>query len=325
VSATTARLLQLLGLLQARPVWSGPELADHLGVTVRSVRRDVDRLRELGYPVQASKGVGGGYRLGAGRALPPLLLDPEEAVAVAVCLRLAAGGTVAGVGEAALRTLTKLDQVLPGRLRAQVAAVHEATDTLDSRSEAIDPDVLLTLARASRDRRRVRFSYVARGGERSARDVEPYRMVATGRRWYLLAWDVDRADWRTLRLDRIHDLVTTTWGFVAREAPDAREYVARSVTQAPYRFVARVRYDAPAARVADAIPAAAGTVEPLDDATCLLTTGADRLDHLAFHLTTVGADFTVLDPPELRDAMTALAARLTAAAARTADADGAAH
>ncbi|MGN6577229.1 MAG: helix-turn-helix transcriptional regulator [Nocardioides sp.] len=314
MSATTARVLDLLGLLQSRPVWSGAELAARLGVTERSVRRDVGRLRELGYPVEASKGVGGGYRLGAGRALPPLLLDAEEAVAVAVCLRLAAGGTVAGVGEAALRTLTKLDQVLPGRLRAQVAAVHEATETLDTSGVAVDPDVLLTLARASRDRRRVRFSYVARDGGTSERAVEPYRMVATGRRWYLLAYDVDRDDWRTFRLDRMRDVAETTWTFTARAAPDAREYVARSVTQSPYRHVARVRFAVPAEQVRERIPATAGTVEPVDDTSSLLTAGADHLDHLCVYLASVGAEFTVLDPPELREVMADLAQRLGRAA-----------
>jgi predicted DNA-binding transcriptional regulator YafY len=316
MAQTTARVLQLLGLLQSRPVWSGPELADRLGVTVRSVRRDVDRLRELGYPVQASKGIGGGYRLGAGRALPPLLLDPEEAVAVAVCLRLAAGGTVAGVGEAALRTLTKLDQVLPGRLRSQVAALHEATVTLDSQSAAVDPDVLMTLARACRDHHRVRFAYLDRGGEATERLAEPYRMVATGRRWYLLAWDLDRDDWRTFRLDRMREVTATTWVFAPRDAPDAVEYVARSITQSPYRHVARVRFDAPADQVAQLIPPSAGTVEPVDDSSCVLTAGADHLDHLCVYLASVGAGFTVLDPPELRTVMAELAGRLTRAASR---------
>lgn len=316
MAETTARLLQLLGLLQSRPVWTGPELADHLGVTVRSVRRDVQRLRELGYPVSASKGVGGGYQLGAGRALPPLLLDAEEAVAVAVCLRLAAGGTVAGVGEAALRTMTKLDQVLPGRLRAQVAAVQEATVTLESRANAVDPDVLLTLARASRDHQRVELGYVAHGGKASHRRVEPYQMVATGRRWYLLAWDLDRDDWRSFRLDRMREVRATTWAFRPRQAPDAREYVARSVSQSPYRYLARVRFDAPASVVADRIPPSAGTVEPLSEETCLLTAGADHLDHFAVHLTRVGVGFTVLEPSELGESMRRLADTLRDAADR---------
>jgi len=314
VAETLARVLQLLGLLQSRPVWSGPELAARLGVTVRSVRRDVERLRELGYPVQASKGVGGGYQLGAGGALPPLLLDPEEAVAVAVCLRLAAGGTVSGVGEAALRTLAKLDQVLPGRLRAQVSAVHEATETLDSRLDQVDPDVLLTLARASRDHQRVRFAYAARGGETTDRHVEPYRMVATGRRWYLMAWDPERDDWRTFRLDRMAAVTATTWTFRPREAPDAREYVSRSVTQGPYRHVVRVRFAAPVAAVAEHVSPSAGTVEALDDGSCLLTAGADHLDHLAVHLVKLGLGFTVLEPPELRSVIGDLAERFARAA-----------
>ncbi len=316
MSTTTARVLELLGLLQSRPVWPGPELADRLGVTERSIRRDVGRLRELGYPVEASKGVGGGYRLGAGRALPPLLLDAEEAVAVAVCLRLAAGGTVAGVGEAALRTLTKLDQVLPGRLRAQVAAVHEATETLDTSVATVDPDVLMTLARASRDRQRVRFSYVARDGDVTERLAEPYRMVATGRRWYLLGYDLDRDDWRTFRLDRMRHVAATTWTFAARAAPDAREYVARAVSQSPYKHVARVRFAASAERVRQVIPATAGTVEALDDGSSLLTAGADHLDHLCVYLASVGEEFTVLDPPELRQVMVKLAERLGRAARR---------
>src|SRR4051794_14627150 len=179
MSETTSRVLQLLGLLQSRRVWSGDELADRLGVTGRSVRRDVERLRDLGYPVHASKGHGGGYQLGAGAALPPLLLDPEEAVAMAVCLRVAAGGSVAGVGESALRALSKLDQVMPSRLRSQVAAVHDATTTLTSgeSAELVAPDVLMTLARASRDREHVAASYVDRAGNATERRLEPYQLV----------------------------------------------------------------------------------------------------------------------------------------------------
>lgn len=169
MAETTARLLQLLGLLQAKSVWTGPELADRLGVTTRSVRRDMDRLRDLGYPVQASRGMGGGYQLGAGRALPPLLLDQDEAVAVAVCLRLAAGGTVAGVGEAAIRTMTKLDQVMPVAIRAQVAAVQDATVTVQYQATTVDADDLLALARASREHHQARFDYTARGGAQTQR------------------------------------------------------------------------------------------------------------------------------------------------------------
>jgi len=230
MSETTGRVLQLLGLLQSRRVWSGDELAERLGVTTRSVRRDVERLRDLGYPVAASKGHGGGYQLGAGAALPPLLLDPDEAVAMAVCLRLAAGGSVAGVGESALRALSKLDQVMPSRLRSQVSAIHEATVTLTSGTPeaVVEPDVLMTLARASRDHEHVTTDYVDRSGNATRRRLEPYHLVTTGRRWYLLAWDRDRLDWRSLRLDRMAGVTAAGSTFTPREAPDAADYVQRS-------------------------------------------------------------------------------------------------
>ena len=217
MSETTSRVLQLLGLLQSRRVWTGEELAERLGVTTRSVRRDVERLRDLGYPVHASKGHGGGYQLGAGAALPPLLLDPDEAVAMAVCLRLAAGGSVAGVGESALRALSKLDQVMPARLRSQVAAVHDATVTLPSnyvgltrRTRGADD------AGAGLPRPRARHGgYVDRAGNATERRLEPYQLVTTGRRWYLLAYDRDRQDWRSLRLDRMADVRALGSTFVA--------------------------------------------------------------------------------------------------------------
>ena len=215
MSETTSRVLQLLGLLQSRRVWSGEELAERLGVTTRSVRRDVERLRDLGYPVLASKGLGGGYQLGAGAALPPLLLDGDEAVAMAVCLRLAAGGSVAGVGESALRALSKLDQVMPSRLRSQVSAVHESTVTLtwNSTDSPVEPDVLMTLARACRDREHVSASYVDRSGNATDRRLEPYQLVTTGKRWYLLAFDRDREGWRSLRLLLLY---SPKWLFLRR-------------------------------------------------------------------------------------------------------------
>src|SRR5690242_18616143 len=171
VEATTERVLRLLALLQRRPSWTATELADELGVTDRSVRRDVERLRAIGYPVQATAGVGGGYQLGAGTRLPPLLLDDEEAIATAVSLRLATGGTVAGAGEAALRALTKLDQVMPPRLRAEVRAVHDATETMAGPGIEIDAELLMTLARACRDAVRVRFHYAGRTGAAGERTV----------------------------------------------------------------------------------------------------------------------------------------------------------
>lgn len=312
---TTERVLRLLGLLQQRPVWTGPELAERLGVTTRSIRRDVERLRELGYPVNATQGVGGGYRLGAGRALPPLLLDDDEAIATAVSLRLAAGGTVAGASEAAVRTLAKLDQVLPTRLRAEVRALHDAIVTLEGGRVEVDADALLVLARATRDAVRVSFGYAGRGGEPGPRRVEPYGLVATGRRWYLLAWDLDREDWRSFRLDRMSEVTASTWRFTRREHPDPAAYVQRAVTVAPYRHRARVRVLAPADEVRRVTTATSVTIEEVDDHSCLLLSGADSLYVLSLHLGMLPWDFEVLDPPELREAVAELAGRLARAAA----------
>ncbi|MHA7652063.1 helix-turn-helix transcriptional regulator [Mycobacterium sp. ML4] len=312
MSATTSRVLQLLGLLQSRRVWTGQELARQMSVTARSVRRDVERLRELGYPVEASKGTGGGYRLGAGAALPPLLLDPDEAVAVAVCLRLAAGGSVAGVGESALRALSKLDQVLPARLRSQVTALHEATVTLtpDAVDSPVDPDTLMTLARACRDHEHVTAEYTARDGACSRRRLEPYQLVTTGRRWYLLAHDRDRNDWRTLRLDRMSAVQASGSTFVRRPAPDAGDYVRRSISAAPYRYVARVRYSLPASVVARHFSPQSMTVEPDGDKACVVTAGGDDPQRMVLHFAMVGAEFEVLEPAEVRAAARAVGKRL---------------
>lgn len=202
---TSARLLRLLSLLQSHREWSGSELAGRLGVTARTVRRDVDRLRELGYPVNASPGTGGGYQLGAGAELPPLLLDDEEAVAVAVGLRSAAGQGIDGIGESSVRALAKLEQVLPSRLRRRVGALNAFTVPLlrGPQLSAVDPGVLTELANACRDAERLRFEYRDHGGAATRRTVEPHRLVCTERRWYLVGWDVDRADWRTFRVDRV--------------------------------------------------------------------------------------------------------------------------
>lgn len=311
---TTARVLRLLDLLQSRPVWSGTELAERLGVTTRSIRRDIDRLRELGYPVNAAHGPSGGYQLGAGRRLPPLLLDDAEAVAVAVCLRLAAGGTIEGLGEAAVRTLAKLDQVLPGRLRAQVEAIHEATVTLDGATPSVDAQTLLSLARAVRETERVTFGYSGPRGS-GERRVEPYRLVATGRRWYLLAYDLDRDDWRTFRLDRIAAVHAGGWRFRPRAAPDAAEYVRRAISQWPYEHVAKVRIEAPKSVVAQAIPPSVGTVTADGRRHCILEAGGNDFDAMVMHLGRLPWDLTVLEPPELRDAMRRQAERLLRAAA----------
>lgn len=315
MAETTSRVLQLLGLLQSRRVWTGQELAERLGVTGRSVRRDVERLRDLGYPVHASKGRDGGYQLGAGAALPPLLLDPDEAVAMAVCLRLAAGGSVAGVGESALRALSKLDQVMPSRLRSQVSAVHEATVMLTGNvpAEEVSPDDLMTLARACRDREHVGLGYTDRAGNLTQRRVEPYQLVTTGRRWYLLAFDRDRQDWRTLRLDRMVDVSAAGTTFSAREAPDAAQYVRRAISSSPYRHVARVRFHASESAVAQMYSATTVQIEPDGPDRCIVTTGGDDAERLVLYLAMPGYRFEVLDPPEVRAAVRAVAERLGAA------------
>ncbi|GAA2343631.1 YafY family protein [Dactylosporangium salmoneum] len=307
---TTERVLRLLALLPRRPAWTAAELAAELRVTDRSVRRDVERLRALGYPVHATAGVGGGYQLGAGTRLPPLLLDDEEAIATAVSLRLASAGTVAGAGEAALRALAKLDQVMPPRLRAEVRAVHGATETLVGPGVQVDPELLVTLARACRDAVRVRFRYAGRGGQERERTVEPVRMVTTGRRWYLMAWDVDRDDWRTFRLDRMREVAATTWRFRPREHPDPVGYVQRSVTEAPYRYVGRLRVMAPIEQVQALMPPQVARLEDLGDGSCLLVIGGDDLDWIAVHAARLRLPAQVLGPPELRDAIARLARHL---------------
>jgi predicted DNA-binding transcriptional regulator YafY len=280
------------------------------------VRRDVERLRALGYPVNATQGVGGGYRLGAGRALPPLLLDDDEAVAVAVSLRLAAGGTIAGASEAALRTLAKLDQVMPPRLRSEVRAIHEATQTLEHGQATVDGEVLLRLAKAVRDTVRVRFAYESRDGTPSSRTIEPVGLVATGRRWYLMAYDVDRDDWRTFRLDRMKAVEPTTWRFHQREHEDPAAYVQRSVASAGYRIQARVLVHAALAEVAERTSVRSVVLSAVDDRTTLLEAGAESIYGLAFHLSWLGFEYDVQEPPELREALAELGSRALRAAGR---------
>ena len=318
---TTQRVLSLLNLLQRRSVWTGAELAHELGVTVRSVRRDVDRLRDLGYPVESERGAGGGYRLGSGRRLPPLLLDDREAVAVAIALRLAAGGAVAGVGEHALRALTKLDQVMPGRLRERVADVTESMVAVPGTDTPVEPELLIELGHAVRGTEQVRVDYRDRVGRESERRVEPYRIVVLGRRWYLLSFDLDRQDWRTFRLDRIRAVHRTRWRFTPRaDVPDPAAHVQQSVASAPYEHRAVVQVHATADQVAECFPPPYGTVTPLRDAdhpngpACRLETGAVELDDLAWMLARVPAPFTVEAPDGLRERFAVLAARLSRAA-----------
>jgi predicted DNA-binding transcriptional regulator YafY len=317
VLETSARLLRLLSLLQSRRDWTGAELAGRLDVGLRTVRRDIDRLRELGYPVDAAPGVAGGYRLGVGAALPPLLLDDEEAVAVAISLHAAATGSVAGLEESSLRALTKLEQTLPSRLRHRVSAFQASTVPLAGPGpDRPDPGLLTELAAACRDQRRVRLRYPGREGV-SPREVEPHRLVHTPRRWYLLAWDLGREDWRTFRVDRIDGpLGPPGPRFTPRQPPadDVAAYVSQSIASAPYRHQARILVRAPAAEVARRTSPAAGRLEAVDEHSCVLHTGSDSLDELALYVAIKGFDFEVLDPPELVPVLRALADRLTRAA-----------
>lgn len=305
---TSARLLRLLSLLQEHREWSGPALAARLDVTTRTVRRDVDRLRSLGYPVDAT--AQSGYRLGRGASLPPLLLDDDEAVAVAAALSTTQGEEMAA---AAARALAKLEPVLPARLRDRLAVVRGASVTLPSGDAAVPPDRIAALAAACRDAVRVCMTYTDGGGATGERDVEPYRLVNVGRRWYLLGFDRGREDWRTLRVDRIADLHVTTFRFTRHDPPDAAAFVGQAVTSSPYRWQARVRVHAPVADVAARVPATVARLEAAGDR-CLLTTGANDLGQLVGHLAALPWDLEVLDPPDLRAAVRAAAERLARAA-----------
>jgi predicted DNA-binding transcriptional regulator YafY len=307
---TSARLLKLLSLLQLPREWSGAALASELGVGVRTVRRDVDKLRNLGYPVDAVPGVAG-YRLGAGTALPPLLLDDDEAVAVAIGLRAAATGSVAGIEESSVRALTKLEQVLPSRLRHRIKLL-QAIAVTPSGGAVVQPDVLLAVAAASRDRQRLRFDYRSHDGSTSIRTTEPHRLVHTGRRWYLVAWDVDRVDWRTFRLDRLDPRIPTGPRFTPREVPDL-DTTARGVASGGYRYQARFLMHAPADQIADRLAPSVATVTPLTDTTTQVDTGANSLDELALHIGLLPYPFEIQSPPELIEHVRTLITRLTAA------------
>jgi predicted DNA-binding transcriptional regulator YafY len=313
---TSRRLLRLLALLQARRDWPGPELAARLGVSPRTLRRDMDKLRSLGYPVDAVSGTAGGYRLGAGAALPPLLLDDEEAVAVAVGLRTAAGGTITGIEEASVRALVKLEQVLPSRLRHRVGALHSVTVPLPGTGPPVDSQVLTVIATAARDRLRIRFSYTTHDGTQGSRTAEPHHLVHTERRWYLLAWDPARDSWRTFRADRITSPQITGPRFTPRDPPggDPAAYVSRSISSAPYRYQARIRLHLPAHEAAQHLPPTVGDIEADGEHACILHTGAESPDVLAIYVAILGAEFDILDPPELAGHVLALAGRLARAA-----------
>jgi predicted DNA-binding transcriptional regulator YafY len=325
---TSSRALRLLSLLQNHRFWPGAELAERLGVSSRTLRRDIDRLRELGYPVTAHPGVDGGYQLAPGAALPPLVLDDEEAVALAVGLRLATQGAAAGtastdpIAEAAARALAKVTQVMPSRLRRRAGAVAAMTESASwdtaraGQAATVNPDVLATAALACRDSERIRFAYGAANGERTERQVEPHRLVALDRRWYLVAYDLTRNDWRSFRLDRVLGVPQQTGArFRPRTLPaaDAAEFVRRNVTAAsrPWRVEALV--EAPAAPVRERLGRWAMVTES-GPARCTVTiTNPETLDWAVIALGVTGADFRVLTPPELAERIADWGARFTRA------------
>src|SRR6478735_6204419 len=273
----SARLLRLLSLLQTPRDWTGAELADRLEVTTRTVRNDIERLRALGYPVHATRGSIGGYRLEAGATLPPLLLEDEEAVAVAIGLRTATGGAVTGMEETSLRALAKLEQVLPPRLRSRVSAIQAATLLVRGRTgPTVDPAVLTELARVCRDHRALRFDYSDRKGAASQRRVEPERVVNWGQRWYLVAWDTDRTDWRTFRVDRFVPGMSAGPRVTPRPLSDAEvvALVSRGVPPTARRYQARVTVHAPVAAMADRVGPWIGTLTAMDEGACYLDAGA---------------------------------------------------
>ena len=309
---TSARLLALLSLLQSRPQWSGTELADRLGVTTRTVRNDIDRLRNLGYPVNAERGVHGSYRLGAGAALPPLLLEDDEAIAVVLGLRAASTSSIERVAESSAVALAKLEQVLPSRLRRQVNTLSQVTTQvaddagIHDADPRFDPETLTAVAAAIRDVEWLRFEY---DGE--PRLVEPYRLVSWERRWYLLGRDPEGDTWGVFRLDRVVLRMRTGRRFKPQPLPDddVSGYVMRAVAYEGWAVHARITVLAPASAVREQINAAVGIVEPIDDETCLLITGADSVSTLAVYAGLLDMDIRVEEPPELVERMKVLSRR----------------
>ncbi|AQZ60174.1 Transcriptional regulator, DeoR family [[Actinomadura] parvosata subsp. kistnae] len=315
---TSTRTLRLLSLLQTHRYWPGPELAERLGVSARTLRRDVDRLRELGYPVQAQRGVDGGYQLAAGAALPPLVIDDEEAVALAVGLQAAAQNPVEGIAESSLRVLAKVVQVMPVRLRHRIDALRAMTVSAGwgggQPRAAVDPGVLTTIALTCRDTERLRFSYTAADGRHTERHTEPHRLVSLGRRWYLVAYDLERHDWRSFRVDRLSVPQGTGARFRPRPLPtaDAATFVRSRLDDLPRSHRVEVLVNAPAVRVRERIGKWA-TIEELDPTHCRVHMVTDNLEWPIMALGALGADFRVLNPPELLTQLHDWGARFTRA------------
>jgi predicted DNA-binding transcriptional regulator YafY len=306
---TSARLLELLSLLQLKRDWTSSELARRLDVSTRTVRADIGKLRSLGYPVDARPGVAGGYRLVAGTAMPPLLLDDDEAVAVAVGLGAVATRGI-GVEETSLTALAKLEQVLPSRLRRRVEAVREATSAVPGVEPPLDLPVLGGVAAAIRGHERLRFGYTKPGGSEAARHTEPQRLVSWGPLWYLLAWDLERDDWRVFRVDRMALHAPTGSRFAPRVIPEDKvvEYVVGRVSKGSWKYRARILVHAPAAEVAAKIQIPVD-IEAVDESTCRVVLGADDADQLALWIAQLDVDIEVIEGDELAAAFDRLATR----------------
>ncbi|TVT56603.1 YafY family transcriptional regulator [Amycolatopsis rhizosphaerae] len=318
---TSSRTLRLLSLLQTHRFWRGAELAERLEVSARTLRRDVDRLRELGYPVEASRGVDGGYRLAAGAALPPLVVDDEEAVALAVGLQSAAQGAVAGIEESSLRILAKVIQVMPARLRRRVEALRAMTvpATWQPAGDAgVDPAALTTVALACRDSERLTFGYTTADGRCGDRQVEPHRLVSLGQRWYLVAYDLTRHDWRSFRVDRLSAPAATGDRFRPRELPaeDAADFVRAGIGNMPPAHEVEVLVHAPG----ELVRARVGrwcTVEDLGPDRCLLRMTTESLAWAAFAIGLTGAEAEVRAPRALADQLREWGRRFITAADST--------
>ncbi|MBK7859907.1 MAG: WYL domain-containing protein [Archangiaceae bacterium] len=312
---TSARLLRLLSLLQQRRFWGGAELARELEVTGRSVRRDVERLRSLGYPVHATAGVGGGYQLGAGKELPPLPLDDDEAVAVAVGLRAAMTGPVAGLESASIRALGKLEKVLPKRLRKRLSALNEVSVRMAGGARLVSGEALGAIAEACRDQRGLSFGYGGLGREQTERAVEPYRLVHDNYRWYLLAFDLDRGEWRTFRVDRIEGVPRVRASFRARPLPaaDVGQYVSGAIAGLKQKYRVRVTLHAPLEVARARTRGGPVQLTALDAQSCELTSHGDSLEWICFGIGFLGLDFTVHEPPELVAEVKRLAGRFARA------------
>lgn len=317
MTRTTGRTLALLSLLQVRREWSGAELRERLEVSDRTLRRDIDDLRELGYGVEATRGRHGGYRLGAGAEVPPLALAPDESVAIAVGLRAAAASVVTGMEDAAARALAKLEQSLSPSTRQQIEDVERAMVPLSGARQDIDLAVVTATAAAIAGSIRMRIEYTRHDGVEVTRIIEPHRIVHTTERWYLVAWDAERETWRTLRVDRIRRPVVLREDFRRRDIPDdaLRQFTTRSITTAPYPYRATVRMHASADAVAQHFDATIAEVVDNGDGTSILTAGSQTPEEFALYIGMSGIEFEVLDGDDVRSALRQLGERMLRATA----------